>query len=141
MHFSAWWRLANLAFSQVACPQKPFFCRDDRQLDSVMRGVYEAVKAALHEMKLLEVSWFESNPCAEEGMTFMAFPGQVAHFVFEYLNAPVSIKEIAEATVPVGAHNPRHLYYKTWGTETDYRFALGPLIKQQAIYSKTMVQT
>ena len=98
------------------------------------------VKAALHEMKLLEVSWFESGPSAEEGMTYMAFPGQVAHFVFEYLNAPVSIKEIAEATVPVGAHDPQHLYYKTWGTETDYRFALGPLIKQQAIYSKTMVQ-
>lgn len=116
----------------VACPQQLFCCGENRQLDSVMRAAYEAVKAALGETKLLEVGWSEPLESSKESkVPVFAFPGLVAHFVFEYLDAPISIKEIAEAIVPVGAHNPQHLYYQKWATETEYRFVLGPLIKQQ----------
>ena len=116
----------------VACPQQLFCCGENRQLDSVMRAAYEAVKAALGETKLLEVGWSEPLESPKEAeVPLFAFPGMVAHFVFEYLDAPVSIKEIAEAIVPVGAYNPQPLYYQKWATETEYRFALGPLIKQQ----------
>ena len=110
----------------VACPQQVFCCGENRQLDSVMRAAYEAVKAALGETKLLEVGWSEPLESSKESkVPVFAFPGLVAHFVFEYLDAPISIKEIAEAIVPVGAHNPQHLYYQKWATETEYRFVLG----------------
>ena len=58
--------------------------------------------------------------------------GQIAQVVYEYLDAPVSLKEILEDTGTCGEHRPDIFYRQAaCDDETKYRYALGPFIKQQ----------
>ena len=65
-------------------------------------------------------------------LLFQGFLGQIAQFVYEYLDAPVSLKEIMEDTKACGEHRPDIFYRQAaCEDETQYRYALGPFIKQQ----------
>ena len=67
-----------------------------------------------------------------KGWLYHSYLGQIAHFVYEYLDAPVSLKEIAAATTPFGAHRPNKFYTEPpCKSETDYRYAMGPFIQDQ----------
>ncbi|CAE7747267.1 gatA1, partial [Symbiodinium pilosum] len=64
--------------------------------------------------------------------TMHTFLGQIAQFVFEYLDAPVSLKEIADDTTACEEHIPNRFYNlgdPPCKSETDYRYAMGPHIE------------
>ncbi|CAE7747285.1 gatA, partial [Symbiodinium pilosum] len=131
----------------IACPEVPFQLSKDRnrKLDDIMRKPFEACKAALKALTVKDVGWPESSESATGVLPlelkhetlnwpFHTFTGQIAHFVFEYLDAPVSLKEIAEDTAFCGEHVPGRFYsIPPCKSETDYRYIVGPNIKDQVM--------
>ena len=126
---------------RVACPQWPFVKGKSRQLDGTMRKAYDAVRAALKPLTVKDIGWpladsqqvltLTADKDAPESL-FYTFPGQIAQFVYEYLDAPVSLKEICADTIPFGAHQPTKFYKDMpCKSETDYRYAIGPFIKDE----------
>lgn len=127
---------------RVACPHWPWVKGTSRQLDGIMRKAYDAVRAALKPLTLKDTGWPLAG--SEQGVLslvtdkkapqslFLTFPGQIAQFVYDYLDAPVSLKEICADTIPFGAHQPTKFYEgMTCKSETDYRYAIGPFIKDE----------
>lgn len=84
-------------------------------------------------------AWADSNgvkpicnyPRCRDDWGYRAFPGQIAQWVQDYLGAPVSLKEIVEDIGAIGFHAPSSILKNpdTWADETEYRYAVGPWIK------------
>jgi hypothetical protein len=70
--------------------------------------------------------------------------GQMATFVFEYLDAPVSVKEVlADCGRAGAAHDPGSLFrLACGGNETQFRYLMGPWIKECAeVYNTYFTET
>ena len=66
---------------------------------------------------------------------FHSFSGQVSQWVYEYLDAPVSLKEIVDDMIDVGvSHNPSWLHTRS-GDETAYRKAMASIGAKVATYN------
>eukprot|EP00310_Coccolithus_braarudii_P021446 CAMPEP_0183354362 /NCGR_PEP_ID=MMETSP0164_2-20130417/37262_1 /TAXON_ID=221442 /ORGANISM="Coccolithus pelagicus ssp braarudi, Strain PLY182g" /LENGTH=599 /DNA_ID=CAMNT_0025527231 /DNA_START=76 /DNA_END=1875 /DNA_ORIENTATION=- len=124
----------------IGAPQRPFVVDDELRIDAHMRAKYDLAVAALHQSDAFTVTAEEFPPetpfdLIPNSAAFHSFTGQVAQWVHEYLDAPVSIREIVEDIGAAGAsHNPAFIHKNQHiaGGETQFRQFLGPKIAEQA---------
>lgn len=160
LHDAAWKEATSRSATtiKVGTPLHPWCVGKQRQLDQHMKVVYERTKSALRRggVTIVEASWPSCVPEETGGASrgewadsngvksiqdfadfsswgCRSFLGQVAHFVYQYLDAPVSLKEIVEDIGEFGYHNPGNQYQPRvmaeLSDETSYRYFAGPFIK------------
>ena len=126
---------------RVGLPRQPFVLGTISclRVDVHMRAKYDLAAAALSAcgaFTTVAEEWPEDESpfgIVPSVAAFYSFSGQVAQWVYEYLDAPVSLREIIEDIGAAGAsHDPATLHNPaSLGSETDFRRMLGPLIKEQ----------
>lgn len=158
LHNTAVIEAASRAVSaiKIGTPLTPWVSGGEFQTDEQMMKKYKMAKAALIQsgFTVVEESW----PCLPEDTGdvsstewvdsqnvkpiddydrcrddwgYRAYAGQVAQWAHDYLQAPVSLKEISEDIGQMGVHNPAGIIQNpdNFEDETEYRFAVGPFIK------------
>jgi Asp-tRNA(Asn)/Glu-tRNA(Gln) amidotransferase A subunit family amidase len=116
--------------------------KGERKIDAAMRLKYERAIAALRlgGIEVVEQSWPTGSAADEHGVMslstepddrcYRAARGELALWIEDYLDAAVTLKTVVSDIGAMGSHDPSGLFRMATGTETEYRYALGPYIKE-----------
>jgi Asp-tRNA(Asn)/Glu-tRNA(Gln) amidotransferase A subunit family amidase len=140
---------------RVGLPQAPFVVlpagrtaglphenKGERKIDAAMRLKYQRAIAALRlgGIEVVEQSWPTGSAADEHGVMslstepddrcYRAARGELALWIEDYLDAAVTLKTVVSDIGAMGSHDPSGLFRMATGTETEYRYALGPYIKE-----------
>merc|ERR1719210_712771 len=72
------------------------------------------------------------EPFARNNVIFSSSVGQMSQFVYEYLDAPVSAKEVISDCGRIGTKSPglNFANFSKNANETHFRYMMGPWIKE-----------